>query len=526
MTIRRLSLVALLLAATSPAVAQDAAPCLTPDACRTMTEAAFDGEREVSTSPLAAAQPRFYWLNRVNMASFVMLVEQGIIPQDLTARIADGIQHAIDQGNTPEGSRPSDVLDLENIIIERAGADATLIHSGRSRQDMYATISTMQLRQQLLDVIEQLNRMRGAVIEIASQHTETFVPAYTNGVQAQPITYAHYLSAYADSFERDADRLMQAYERVNMSALGTAVLANSSWPMDRQRLADLLGFDAVIENSFDAGQVSTMDVQFEVASDLANLSLRIGSMLQDIHVQYHQIEPWLLLDAGSTYTSSAMPQKRNPGIIMNARHSASDVAAALQSVTLRIHNVMPGMTDYKSTFETSGIMERTMEMLERHEGVMRALRIDPDRSLAELEGEWTTSMNTAEVMQRLHGTPFRAGHTFASEIVTVARAEGYTPLDFPYEKAAEIYAHAAEKYALDEASLPLTEEEFRKSVSPSDMVRGLQGIGSPNPNEVTRMLERAKASLGEDAAWIRQREDALFAAEARLNVAFSSYLKK
>jgi argininosuccinate lyase len=484
-----------------------------------------DGDRGDATSALAAAQTRFYWMNRVNMASFVMLTEQGVISPDLTGKIADGIWYAVAQGEAPDGKRPSDVMQLEKIIRERAGADATFVHSGRSRQDMYATIRAMQLRQGLLDVYGALNRVRATVLDLASKHTETFMPAYTNGVQAQPITYAHYLSAYLDSFARDAARLQQAYERANRSALGTAVLANSSWPMNRERLAELLGFPVVVENSYDAGQVSPMDVQFEVAADLANLSLRIGSMLQDIHVQYHQIRPWLLLDSGSTYRSSSMPQKRNPGMIMNARHSASDVAAALQAVLLRSHNVTPGMTDYKDTFQVSGILVETVEMLERYERVMQALRIDPERSLAELEAEWTTSMNTAEAMQRLHGTPFRVGYGFASEIVTMARAEGYTPMTFPYDLAEEAFRRAAQKYEYDSGELPLTEEEFRASVSPKAMVLSRQGTGNPSPKEVTRMLARASETLEEDQDWLSERTSTLLAAEVKLNKAFAAYLE-
>jgi argininosuccinate lyase len=506
------------------ALAQDLELCLSPERCQAAARDLADADRGASTSALAGQQTRFYWMNRINMASLVMLSEQGVIPEPLTAPIADGIRYAMVQADAPGGRRPADVMQLEKIIMERAGADATFIHSGRSRQDMYATIRTMQLRQQLLDVIAALNDVRAQVLEIAARHTETFVPAYTNGVQAQPITYAHYLSAFADSFRRDAERLAEAYGRLNRSAMGTAVLANSSWPMNRERLAELLGFSAIVENSYDAGQVSPMDVQFEVASQLANLALRVGALLEDIHVQYHQIRPWLLMDSSATYASSSMPQKRNPGILMNARHSASDVVASLQDVTLRIHNVTPGMTDYKEAVHGSGITVETVAMLERFGAVLAALRIDGKRALAELEAEWTTSMNTAEAMQRLHGTPFRVGHSFASDIVTLARAEGYTPMNFPYEQAEGIYRRVAATYGLTDERLPLTEAEFRASVSPRDMVLSRRGTGSPAPAEVTRMLARAARQLDADTAWHDAKNAELFAAEALLNEAFAACL--
>ncbi|MEO1081056.1 MAG: lyase family protein [Pseudomonadota bacterium] len=500
--------------------------CLSAGECREKAMS-FDGApRGDSTSARAADETRFYWMNRVNMASFVMLTEQGVIPETLTEQIADGIWYAMEQAEAPDGRRPTDVMQLEKIIVERAGAEATLVHSGRSRQDMYATIRSMRLRRQLLDVIGELNVLRGLVLSLAADHTETFVPAYTNGVQAQPTTYGHYLSAFANSFARDCERLREAYARVNRSAMGSAVLANSSWPMNRERLAELLGFSRVVQNSYDANQVSPMDVQFEVAAHLANIALRVGSMLEDVHVQYHQIEPWLLLDSSSTYRSSSMPQKRNPGILMNARHSASDVASDLQQVLLRIHNVTPGMTDYKASYAVSEVMVDSVDMLERLRRVLAALRIDGERSLAELEAEWTTSMNTAEAMQRIHGTPFRVGHSFASEIVTVARAEGYTPMTFPYARAAAIFRRVAEKYAIAEPDLPLTEAEFRASVSPRDMVLTRQGTGSPAPGEVSRLLAAGEVRLGEDRDWLAAREELLFAAEAALNDAFLAYMPR
>lgn len=500
--------------------------CLSADDCRRQTAIHEGAPRGESTSARAARETRFYWMNRVNMASFVMLSEQGVIPATLTEQIADGIWYAMEQAEAPDGRRPTDVMQLESIIVERAGAEATLVHSGRSRQDMYATIRSMRLRRQLLDVMGELNTLRELVLSTAADHTETFVPAYTNGVQAQPTTYGHYLSAFANSFARDAERLREAYGRVDRSAMGTAVLANSSWPINRERLAELLGFPRVVQNSYDANQVSPMDVQFEVAAHLANVSLRVGSLLEDVHVQYHQIKPWLLLDSSSTYRSSSMPQKRNPGILMNARHSASDVASDLQQVLLRIHNVTPGMTDYKASYAVSEILVDSVEMLERLRRVLGALRIDGERSLAELEAEWTTSMNTAEAMQRIHGTPFRVGHSFASEIVSVARAEGYTPMTFPYARASAIFRDIAKKYAMAKPDLPLTEAEFRASVSPKDMVLTRQGTGSPSPAEVRRLLAAGEARLGDDRAWLAAREERLFAAEAALNGAFLAYLPR
>jgi argininosuccinate lyase len=502
--------------------------CLTTAECQAQADKLRGTVTRDATSGQAKSQDIFYWFGRINMASTVMNAEEGIIPNELVGRIARGVAHSIDQGLKPGGKRPTDVLQTEKIITDVAGPEATLIHSGRSRQDMHASLNAAQLRTEMLDFADALIEARSRLLEIAAKHTETMVPAYTNGVQAMPVSYAHYLLAFADSFSRDADRIREAYPRINRSAMGTAVLANSSWPLNRQRLADLLGFDGLILNSMDAGQISTYDVPIEAANIASSVAIRVGAMMQDVHVQYHQTRPWLLLDSGSTYTSSAMPQKRNPGVIQNTRGKASDVVGSAQMVTLRAHNVTPGMTDYKSSWNSRGARTFVLgvEMFRQFTDVLTSLRIDPKRALEELESEWTTSMELAETLQRTNQIPFRVGHHFASEVVEYAREQGLKPAEFPYDQAVRIYAEAGTKYQHAETKLPLDEPTFRKTLSADHMVRTRVGLGGPQPAEVERMLGIAREALKRDREWIDGRRTSLAQADAALNEAFSALLKR
>ncbi len=343
-------------------------------------------------------------------------------------------------------------------------------------------------------------------------------------MQAQPISYAHYLLAYEASFERDAQRIHELYRRLNLSAMGTAVLANSSWPLDRKRLAELLGFDGVIENSLDSSQVSPSDIALEATGIASSTAIRIGAVLADVHTQYHQTRPWLLLDEGSTYTSSAMPQKRNPGLIMRAREAASNVVGLAHTVTIRAHNVTTGMTDYKEPAAQLGFFPQAVRMVTATNAVLDALSINPKRSLEELENDWTTSMELAETLQKDHQIPFRVGHSFASSIVTHARANGLRPRDFPYDKAVELYAEAIAKYKLTDPKLPIAEAEFRKVLSPEYMVASRVGIGGPQPAEVERMLARAQSALKTDKAWMQATRKKLKDADANLDRTFGKLL--
>lgn len=498
--------------------------CRTTEECRA-EEAKIRGQlSRTNTSRVAELQDYSYWIGRINMASTVMLTEQGIIAKAIAPRIAEGVAHAITEGAKPKGRKPSDVLQVERIIEERAGPEATLIHTGRSRQDILATTRTASLRTAMLDVYEAILGFRGTLLQIAEQHTETIVPAYTNGVQAQPISYAHYLHAFADSFARDAQRIHDFYPRLNQSALGTAVLANSSWRLDRERLAELLGFDRPLLNAYDSSQVSFYDIPHEGTQIAASLAIRIGALMQDIHVQYHQPSPWFLLASGDTYTSSNMPQKQNPGVIQETRGKASDVIAAANAVSLRSHNVTPGMVDYKESWRSSRVFVLTVEALAQAERVMKALRVNKERALEELNQEWTTSVELAEHLQMKHGVPFRVGHAFASAIVEDARRAGYKPASYPFSRSRERYQEAAAKHKWMPLESPLSEAEFKFALSPTQMVLSRQGLGGPQPQEVKRMLTLAREALEADRVWLVKRRDQIASAEAKLNQAFTKLL--
>lgn len=469
-------------------------------------------------------EDQFFWLNKINKASSVMLVEEKIVSPEMGQKIAKGVNHVIEQSKQPQGRRPSDVLQIEGIITEAIGPDASLVHTGRSRQDMYATFRMANLRAELLDYADTLNSLRERTLATAAKNVNTIVPAYTNGVQAMPISYAHYQLAYAASFDRDMQRIRELYRRLNRSAMGTAVLANSSWPLNRERMAELLGFDGIIENSLDAGQVSPSDIALEATGIVSSTAIRLGAMLGDIHTQYHQTRPWLLLNEGSTYTSSAMPQKRNPGIIMRAREAASDVVGLSQTVIFRAHNVTTGMTDYKSPWAEIDFFPRAIKMVEGMNTVADALSINPKRALEELEDDWTTSMELAETLQKEHQIPFRVGHGFASSIVTYARDNGLKPKDFPYAKAVDLYARTIVKFKLPDTRLPMTEAAFRQVLSPDFMVKTRVGIGGPQPREVERMLNEAKATLSADKIWMQRTRQNLKDADLKLDNAFNLLL--
>jgi len=479
-----------------------------------------------ATSEEAAHKDWAYWQNRINRASLVMLVEQGILDAATAKTIAHA--HLAAEEKQKEAGAPviRDIMPLEKLLIEQCGQLATLIHTGRSRQDIFATLYQMRLRLQTLDFFENLNALRAEILKHAKEHVETYMPAYTNGVQAMPITLGFYLWAFLESFERDGDRLREAYARINRSSLGSAVLANSAWPLSRERLAELLGFDGPIVNSMDSSQVSLFDIPIEAANLVSNVAVRITTLVQDLAQQYSQTRPWMLLESGAAYSSSAMPQKRNPGILNKTRAKASDVIGAASTVTLRAHNLQLGMYDNKgaATEDDAAVLVHGVAMLQLMKWSFEMLKVNKARALEELENDWTCTMALAETLQSAHKLPFRVGHNFASEIVTVARREGYLPKTFPYAEACRLYKVVCEKLQWEDGELPLDEASFRLSLSPEKVVCSRVGTGSPAPESTRKGLEATEKQLQQDEAWLQGKRLQLSQSAEKLDILFDRLL--
>lgn len=482
------------------------------------------GPTQAATSASDAAHDQFYWINKINKASTVMLVEEGIFPKDVGQLIADGVDYTIRQAGQAGGKRPSDVLQIERIMTDKVGQEASVIHAGRSRQDMYATFRGAKLRDQTLDFAEGLLGLRAKLLARAADNLDTLMPAYTNGVQAVPVTYAHYLLAYEESFERDQQRVSEAYRRLNLSPMGTGVMSDSVWPLNRRRLAELLGFDGIVENAMDSSQVIPFDNQLEATAIVNSSAIRIGAMMQDLHTQYHQVRPWLLLQEGATYTSSSMPQKRNPGLITQARIAASDVVGLSGAVVIRAHNVSSGMVDYKSEAEDLGLFVQAVQMIGATDRVLDAIVVDKARAREELEADWTSTMNLAEWLLQAHRIPFRVGHGFASQLVSYARPRELTPRTIPFDKVTELFGETLAKFELPAQPVPMTEAEFREVMSPDWIVAHTKGIGGPQPAETERMLKVARERLDADKVWLTQQRDKLASADAALDTAFAALL--
>ncbi len=474
----------------------------------------------------AHAHDEFFWLGQINKATAVINADEGLLDKAIAPRIAAGVAKVIEGGNKPGGKRPATVITFEPLLIEAAGPEVTLLHAGRSSQDMHATYRAAILRDDVLALAEQLNKSSRSLMKLAERHLKTIVPNYTNGVAAQPNSYSHYLLGYAAGFQRDAQRLRETYERIDRCAMGTTVLNGTSWPLNRARMADYLGFAAIVDNAYDASQISSMEHPVEVGAIVTSMALHVGNFIEDMMTQYAQSRPWILLQEGSdtTYVSSAMPQKRNPGILNDTRRDASTAISLAMGAILRAHNITTGMPDPKEVKDNSMIISSAIKFLKGWDKILNSLVISPDRALEELNSDWTASQELADALMRKYKLPFRVGHHFASEIVSYAKNNNLKPLDFPYAEAQRIYREAVKDYQ-QSGELPMSEEEFRSTLDPVAIVNNRATVGGPQPTELDRMLKLANQKLGEQTTWTEEKRAKINASLTKLDADFAKLLK-
>lgn len=454
----------------------------------------------------------------INKASLVMLAEQKLLPPELAKNIATATLQIEAEQREPGAERSNNYLVFEERLLQIAGSEASRLHTGRSRQDIGSTYRRMALRESALQVYAALLETRAVLIDFAGSHVNTIIPAYTHGVQAQPTSLAHYLLAFSAAFERDAERLEGSYSRLNLSPLGAAALGTSGFAIDRERLAGLLGFEGLVENSYDANLVSSVDSKIEFANTMATSAIVVGQLMQNLHTQYHSPSPWFLLAEEVTDVSSIMPQKRNPRPLDLVRLLASSVVSASQAVTMNAHNTNSGMNDYRPARQTLETAAYARQMYAAYQAVFASLEVNPQRALDEINADYSTMTEVADTLLRNAGVPFRVAHHYASELTEYGRTHNKRPMDLSDAELSDIYLSA------NGTELPVSVAVIRAAMDPQQMVEARKGIGGPQPSEVDRMLSEHRESLLTERQWLAARQKSLEVAAAKLDKGFKKLL--
>jgi argininosuccinate lyase len=442
-----------------------------------------DARRHLFTHMLAA-----------NEAHTLMLAACGIIPDEQAGTLLKALREVGDGGPDRFVYAP-EIEDLffavEGKLIELAGVEAGGdLQIARSRNDLAAGMSRMMLRDRILAAREQVLGLRAVLAELIEQHIETLMPGITHTQPAQPTTLAHYLLGVLGPLERDSDRLARAYARTNRSTFGVAAFTTTSFPIDRDLVAGLLGFDGLVENGYDA--VGASDHLLESAQALVNCVGSLSRFVYELLVWARRSEDVIRIHDEFIQISSIMPQKRNPVVLEHIRIRMGWVYGDASTVETIVHNAAFGDTNdvedpmfvpLNRAFDAFGMV------LELLTAVLRSATFNVE-GMAERAGEGnTTTTALADALVKDCGIPFRSAHTIASHLVTrTTREMSAITAALVNEVSGEVLGEP----------LAVTDQFVQDALDPWTFVAQRTLPGGPAPLSTRKSLADARELLGAD----------------------------
>jgi argininosuccinate lyase len=455
-------------------------------------------------SSLAADERIFAADIAVDRAHVVMLDEQGIIDADDAAAILGALGEIEAAGHDALTDGEDVHAAIETAVIDRIGERGGRMHTARSRNDEVATCIRYRLRGDVLATAEATIEARAVLADVADAHVETVMPGFTHLQPAQPTTVAHYLCSYESALARDTERLLDAHGRINRSPLGAAAFAGTPFDIDRERTAELLGFDELVRNSMDAA--SARDFLVETTSAAAGLATTLSGLAEDIVV--FSSAGHVELDDAYASTSSIMPQKKNPDTMELVRSTAGDAAAGLNAL-LSILKGLPRAYNrdlQRAHPHAFGAIDAVREATEVAAGaVATAEWNEADLEAAASEG-FSTATGVADLLA-MAGLPFRTAHEVLAR-ATERMDDGVTAHEAIEAAASEVLDEPLETH-VDKAAV-------EAALDPVESVDSRDSVGGPAPAEVAAQLSDIKATIETDTKLLEARRRALADAEARL----------
>ena len=450
-----------------------------------------------------------------HLAHVVMLQEQEIIPRRDAAVILKALLRLKKEGPDIVPRKPG-LTDLysnvEEWLIDQVGIEVGgKMHTGRSRNDMNPAIERMYARQAILKVCEAIGLLMQTLLVQAEEHKNTIIPAYTHhSQQAQPVTLGHfYMSAY-ENFARDLERLLSAYERVNLSPMGGAAVATTGFPISRERVCELLGFDHLLVNSMDA--CSTLDYAYEPACALAIFINNVGRVAESLLL-------WNLNEVGISRLalpycsySTIMPQKRNPVALETLRMSGEWTYGTLSTMFNTMKAYPPGNGREPGFvvglfFEIAQRIEDSAYLLE---GIIRTLEVNKERALQVTRDGFSTVTDLADEMVKSMGLSFSAAKKIVGRLVVTAQTEGIACTEID---TARVRRAAKEALNID---LDMPQELITNALDPVENVNRRAIIGGPSPTRVQQMIDAGEKELERFRCRWQQENERLAAVDAAL----------
>lgn len=451
-----------------------------------------------------------------NKAHAIMLHACGII----TSENAQGLLSALNQieaDGLEKLGYESGVEDLffamENKIIQSLGAAyGGNLQLARSRNDLGYALTRLAMRPLILQALQDLLNFRNSLLVFARKHLETLMPGYTHTQPAQPSTMAHYIGGVLSFLERDMQRLFFAYDVNNQSPLGAAALTGTGFPIDRQQVADLLGFNKVMASSYDS--IASSDNLTDSANALNSLGVNLSRFIRDMLFWATQESGAIRIDDSFIQISSIMPQKRNPVVLEHMRARISRLIAYGQGVTLQCHNIPFGDTQdiedeiFPLVF---GGLETSHDVLTLYCAVIDTLQVNVEHLRERSISGFTTVTELADTLVREAGLPFRQAHSVVSGMVNYALEHKLVPTDLNTDILKQV---AQDRIGQD---IDLSEEAFRNALDPEAFIKLRTVVGGVAPSATSDVLDGIAQQIEKDQQQVQAYQQHLTDADAKLN---------
>ena len=422
-----------------------------------------------------------------SLAHVQMLGQTGILSLEEAEQIQDGLQallRDLEAGELHFDIANEDIhMNMEVLLTEKIGPLAGKLHTARSRNDQVATDMHLYLKEQLGHVLDKLANLNSVLLDLAEKHVETIMPGYTHLQHAQPISFAHHLMAYYNMFQRDSERFAFNLKHTDLSPLGAAALAGTTFPINRQLSSDLLGFQQPYINSLDA--VSDRDFILEFLSNASILMMHMSRFCEEIinwcSFEYQYIS---LSDSFST-GSSIMPQKKNP-----------DMAELIRGKTGRVYGHLLGLLtvmkslplaynkdlqeDKEGMFDT---VETILNSLDVLAGMLSSMQVNQAKMQQSTENDFSNATELADYLAE-KGLPFREAHEIVGKLVLDSIKHGKNIQDWDLEEL-QVYH-------------PLIEEDIYIYLRPETAVQRRNSLGGTGFEQVKYQIEQAKKELKGD----------------------------
>lgn len=451
----------------------------------------------------------------INKAHIVMLMEQRIISWQDGAKLLEALSQL---SYVKLKSSVEDVhVAVEEEVTERVGLKiGGNLNVAKSRNDQVATAIRMELRRDLIRLMLSVLTLQEALIKTAENHVKTVILGYTHLQPAQPTTFAHYLLSHVDALERDLQRLEDAFRRVNICPMGAGALTTSSFSVNRDRMAELLGFDSVMENSIDA--VGSRDFVIEILAILTLIAVNMSRLAEDLIIWSSADFGIIELPDSFSSTSSIMPQKKNPDVLEVIRARSSQMLGnfVTSTTTMKALPSSYNLDFQEITPKLWESLETTIASLKMLSKLVPNLKVTADFFNKALTS-FSAATELANMLVRKHKVPFRTAHKIVGALVKVLIESKLTFLDV----TPELLRKVAEDCAGLDLSVSL--EDICEVADPYKLVEAYSVKGGPSPPEVKRMLQIRRQRVALSRSNLKEKERKLADAEDKLESTVKSY---